>query len=300
MRFGQSGVHFFDRHTGKNILLDEVRVSRKAWAAAPRYVSIALTNACQLSCPYCYAPKKPGSLDFDRLTDWLLKLDSNGCLGIGFGGGEPTQYRRFTDACRFAAQETQLAVTFTTHGHNIDKRLVTELDGSIHFARVSMDGVDSTYEELRGRSFTALIDGIQLLSGIVPFGINFVVNNRTFPDLDCAIKLAADLGASEFLLLPEQPVRSQGGIDGTTNDQLRGWVRSYQGTVPLTISEAGAEDIDVTDPLLGEQGLQRFAHIDAFGVLKQSSYEQFGISIGAGCIMGAICDLKARIGDNLQ
>lgn len=51
VRPGPSGLHIFDRETGLNILLDEVRVPLEGWAAAPRQVSVALTNACDLSCP---------------------------------------------------------------------------------------------------------------------------------------------------------------------------------------------------------------------------------------------------------
>ena len=139
VRPGPSGVHLFDRTTGLNVLLDEVQVSPSSWASAPRQVSIALTNACDLACPHCYAPKNPAALNFQRVAAWLRELDANGCLGVGFGGGEPTLYRRFAELCRYAARETGLAVTFTTHAHHLDDELVADLTGSVHFVRVSMD-----------------------------------------------------------------------------------------------------------------------------------------------------------------
>ena len=70
-RAGPSGVHLFDRNTGTNILLNEIPVAPAQWAAAPRHVSVALTNACDLACPYCFAPKNCASLGFRRLTNWL-------------------------------------------------------------------------------------------------------------------------------------------------------------------------------------------------------------------------------------
>jgi hypothetical protein len=108
VRLGPSGVHLFNRATGLNVLLDEVQVPASSWAAAPRQVAVALTNACDLACPHCYAPKSPAALNFQRLTGWLKELDAHGCLGVGFGGGEPTLYRRFTELCRYTAQETGL------------------------------------------------------------------------------------------------------------------------------------------------------------------------------------------------
>lgn len=63
-RAGPSGIHFFDRKTGLNVLIDEIHVSQALWAAAPRFVSVALTNACDLSCPYCFVTKDAAELEF--------------------------------------------------------------------------------------------------------------------------------------------------------------------------------------------------------------------------------------------
>jgi len=120
VRAGPSGIHVFNRMTGLNILLDEVRVPPALWARAPRQVSIALTNACDLACSYCFAPKDPAVLAFEQVTDWLDELDANGCLGIGLGGGEPTLHPRLVELCQYATQHTRLAVTLTTHGHRLD------------------------------------------------------------------------------------------------------------------------------------------------------------------------------------
>jgi len=287
-------VHLFDRASGLNILLDEMRPPPAAWAAAPRQVSVALTNACDLACPYCYAPKQPATLDAGRLASWLSELDKNGCLGVGFGGGEPTLYRRLPEVCRYAAQQTGLAVTFTTHAHRLDDALAAVLVGSIHFMRVSMDGVASTYEALRGRSFATLRHRLDTVRALAPFGINFVVNARTVRDLDAALDLAAETGASEFLLLPEQPVRGRGGIDPATALELQRWVARYRGGVPLAVSEAGSDGLPVCAPVAGETGLDAYAHIDATGVLKASSYDPEGAPIGPDGVMAALGWLRVQ------
>ena len=292
VRIGPAGAHIFDRNTGLNILVDEVKTNELAWSLAPRHVSIALTNACELSCPYCYAPKMPASLDFHLLTTWLKELDENGCLGVGFGGGEPTLYRRFPEICRFAAEDTNLAVTFTTHGHNLDKQLLAKLYGKVHFFRISMDGVNATYEALRGRSFSQLLDRARMARDLAPFGINYVVNKRTIVDLGRAVSIANNLGASEFLLLPEEPVNSQGGIDKYTLERLQEWIECYSGPIPLTISEANAGNIGVVNPFASETGLRGFAHIDARGVLKRTSYDKVGQPIGASGVISALSLLK--------
>jgi MoaA/NifB/PqqE/SkfB family radical SAM enzyme len=175
VRVGPAGLHFFNRTTGMNILVDEIRPPSHLWSTAPRQVSIALTNSCDLACPHCYAPKYAAMLAFNRLTSWLVDLDSNGCIGVGFGGGEPTLCPWLVDICSFAVGTTNLAVTMTTHAHRLSNQLLSELEGTLHFVRVSMDGVGSTYESIRGRPFDALLERITALSRITPFGINYGV-----------------------------------------------------------------------------------------------------------------------------
>ncbi len=292
VRLGPAGIHVFDRKTGTNVLLDEVQVPPASWSITPRHVGIALTNACDLSCPYCFAPKKPAALDFDQVVGWLEELDSGGSLSVGFGGGEPTLYRRLGELCHYAASRTQLAVTLTTHGHHLTPNLIGALTGAVHFVRVSVDGVGLTYEALRGRSFSALRKRLEAVRSLAPLGINFVVNRITFADLDAAIELAANAGAAQFLLLPEQPVRGRGGIDEKTREALQRWVRYYHGSVPLAVSESGAVGLPSCNPLDGESGLRAYAHIDASGVLKASSYEIDGVSIGQGGLVQALDTLR--------
>ena len=303
VRAGPAGLHFFNRTTGINILVDEITPPTSAWSAAPRHVSVALTNACDLACSHCYAPKNPAMLAFDRLTSWLADLDANGCIGVGFGGGEPTLYPWLTELCSYAARKTNLAVTMTTHAHRLSDQLLNELAGNLHFVRVSMDGVGPTYESIRCRPFDALLERITALERVARFGINFVVNSKTVGDLDAAVQLAADLGASEFLLLPEEPVGRGVGINNETTITLRKWVNGYRGSVPLAVSEGGAEGLPTCNPLNAEMGLAAFAHIDASGIIKRTSYDTSGILIRENGVMAALAKLKQssrrRSNDNM-
>lgn len=291
-RISPNGAHFFDRLSGLNVLLDELRPKEAAWSASPRQVSIALTNICDLHCGYCYAPKHKASLCTDQVLGWLKELDSEGCLGIGFGGGEPTLHPDFVNICKQVAGETQLAVTFTTHGHHLTPQLVKRLKGSIHFARISVDGVGSTYEEQRGKPFASLLRGVELIATLSPFGINVVVNERTVAELDALSELAQKVGASELLLLPQQATTVVPTMDGVVGRALQDWVFNYKGKVRLAVSEAGASGLPTCDPLPDERGLQAYAHIDASGMLRASSYSPVGAKIGSAGVLSALKRLR--------
>jgi sulfatase maturation enzyme AslB (radical SAM superfamily) len=255
-------------------------------------VSVALTNACDLRCAYCFAPKSRAVLDISQVKKWLLELDANGTVGVGFGGGEPTLVPEFADLCAFATHHTSLAVTFTTHGHHLDDKLFARLRGNVHFVRVSMDGIGSTYERLRGRRFNDLQTTLRALKKIVPFGINYVVNSDTLPELDGAITVASTTGASEFLLLPQRAAKGRPGIDEVSANSLRQWVTGYSGELRLAISELGSEGLPTCNPFRKENGTQSYAHITADGVIKRTSYDINGIVIGSDGVIAALQRLK--------
>ena len=292
LRRGPDGLHLFERTTGLNILFDEISPPPTTWSSAPRNVAIALTNACDLSCSYCYAEKSIAALDINEVKGWLRELDSNGCLGIGFGGGEPTLYRGLPEICRYAAANTRMAVSLTTHGHRLTNELLDALSGSIHFLRVSVDGVGNTYERLRGRSFGALRERLLTLRDFVSFGINYVVNADTFPDLDAAIELAEEAGATEFLLLPE--VRPASLLGGTIPSlaALASWVDKHRRKIRVSISEYGARKLPTCNPLPGVTGLRAYAFVSASGILKRSSFDHKGIQITKDGILVALGQLN--------
>lgn len=299
-RVGPNGVHFFDRLSGLNVLLDELEPVEKVWSPAPRQISVALTNVCDLHCAYCYAPKHKASLHADQVLGWLKELDTGGCLGVGFGGGEPTLHPGFVDICRRAAGETQLAVTFTTHGHRLTPRLVERLSGSVHFARISVDGIGSTYEEQRGKPFASLLRGLESIANLSPFGINVVVSERTVAELDLLSELAEKVGASELLLLPQQATTAVASMGSVVGQALHEWVSNYCGKVRLAVSEAGASGLPTCDPLPDERGLQAYAHIDASGMLRASSYSTASAKIGEGGVLSALNQLRSTYESNYE
>lgn len=293
-RLGSAGIHFFNRANGTNILIDELIPPNEKWSSAPRQVSIALTNACDLDCSHCYAPKYPANIDFKRLKKWLHELDANGCIGVGFGGGEPTLYPKLVEICTYATTNTNLAVTMTSHAHQLNDGLLKKLSENVNFIRISMDGVGCTYESIRKRSFDNLVSRISAVSHISSFGINYVVNSKTFNDLDEAIKIATKFKASEFLLLPEVSIGRGIQINNETSNLLKNWIKKYRGSVPLAISEGHTDGLPTCEPLITETGLTAFAHIDASGVLKRSSYDTDGIAINSDGVLLALQKLRLK------
>jgi sulfatase maturation enzyme AslB (radical SAM superfamily) len=292
VRVSEAGVHLFDRVSGLNILVDEVNVPEGQASRAPRYLSVALTNACELRCAYCYAPKHSAMLGMDRVAAWAAELDGAGCLGVGFGGGEPTSHPQFAQLCAQVAESTSMAVTFTTHGHRLTPGLADALRGSVHFARLSVDGVGATYERLRHRPFATVIAAADLLRTVAPIGINVVVNADTIGELDDLAEFAVDVGASELLLLPEQPTAATPGISDADAERLIRWIRTTRTRVRLAISRSGLEaSVPTVEAIPGERPLDAHMHVDAGGVLRPHAYASAGTPI-EGSILDAVQTLR--------
>lgn len=299
-RRGPYGILLSHRATGANLLIEEVQSPPESWARAPRHVSIALTNACDLQCSYCYAPKHKAALEVTRLPAWFREMDANGALGVGFGGGEPLVYRGLPHLCRYLETETSLSVSITTHGHHATDELLNQLEGSVHFMRVSVDGVGPIYEKLRGRAFRNMDEAVRRIGARFRFGINCVVNQTTLPGLDDIAEYAERRGARELLLLPQITKDTRTPQADDLPCRLRRWIKSKTSGVPLLISDVGTDGIPYTDPLASEAGPLAYAHIDADGVVKQTSFENFGITIGPSGFMAALGELANKSRESLR
>ncbi|MGA7979014.1 MAG: hypothetical protein WCA32_02155, partial [Chromatiaceae bacterium] len=175
---------------------------------------------------------------------------------------------------------------------HLSRTLAARLGSSVHFIRLSMDGVGDTYECHRNRTFTGFLKHLEIARGLAPVGINYLVNERTLEDIDRAIELADEYGVRELLLLPEQRTGRGSGINEGTLGRLRDFASSYAGSVQLTISENAAEGFPVCDPLTTDTGLRAHAHIDAWGRARSSSFDSLAVQIGGGGVLAAFARLS--------
>src|SRR5574337_1714143 len=106
----------FDRSTGLNVLLegDETQHLRRI---APRTLLIAVTNACNLTCDFCYRNVHSRSIwRYDTLLEFCQAADKWGVLEVAFGGGEPMLFQRWQDFIWRLYETTGLGINFTTNG----------------------------------------------------------------------------------------------------------------------------------------------------------------------------------------
>jgi MoaA/NifB/PqqE/SkfB family radical SAM enzyme len=260
------GIHVYDRVTGVHVLVDERPVPVEECDEGPAVLSVALTNACDLECDFCYAPKTPHALGAADVLDWCVQADKLGTLEVAFGGGEPTLYRPLAELCRTIWSSTGLGISITSHGHHLSRGLVDRLTGTISVLRVSVDAPEPTYSAIRGRSFERVEQNLEYVRGRIPFGINTVVNDQTVSALEPLAARIMEWGATDWLLLPEV---SRGVVTADATQFLGG---------PFLFL-AGA-DFD-------------YAHISADGFARLCSYSTGGVSLRDTQLAAAFRQLRA-------
>jgi len=276
LRWEARGHHFYDRSTGIHVLLDEIPVEENSRDAGPELLSIALLNACDLDCRFCYAPKAPYRLEPDFVLDICRQFAALGTLEVAFGGGEPTLYPGLGDLCRRIWSETDLGISITTHGHHLSDRLIEELAGHISVIRVSIDAPEPLYSEIRGRPLSALQQRLSAISGRIPLGVNTVIDRTTLSRLDDLAPVVRKLGAIDWLLLPE----TSGGsfqLTATEWETLDRWIAKHWEEMPLLVAEEAVPHLNCPIAFSCENG--GYAHIRADGALCRSSYTGAGLPL---------------------
>jgi MoaA/NifB/PqqE/SkfB family radical SAM enzyme len=183
-------VLLFDRDTGTNMLVtnDKTRHLRRK---SPRMLQVALTNACDKSCEFCYRPMDAKNRwSFDDIVELAKFCDEWGVIELAFGGGEPTLFPRFAELLRTIWRETGLCPSFTTHGKRLDAELLRAIRGSFGQLQVSVYDEDDT---------GAIVD--LLVAERARFGLNYLVTPARVRTLEADVAMWVARGVRDMLFL---------------------------------------------------------------------------------------------------
>lgn len=180
----------FNRQTGMNILI-EGGETKHFQRIAPRTLQIALTNFCNLTCPFCYREKSSNSLwRYDTILKFCQGADAWGVLEVAFGGGEPMIFPKFEDLICELYATTKLCVNFTTNGTLLDESFLWAVDGRYGQIRLSIYN-DNKWEET-----------IKLLvKRNARFGINWLITPNELKIFEDKFGDLFRLGVRDFLFL---------------------------------------------------------------------------------------------------
>lgn len=264
----KSGLHLFDRQTGVHILFDEIKYNEETLDLAPRTVSLALTNKCNLSCEYCYNIKTNDEIDINYLKKLVRKLDDLGCLELTIGGGEPLIYSNLLEFCKWTWQNTKLGINITTNGTLLDKEKVEVLKSNTSSIRVSLNSIKNNM----------VLKNIDYTKNYINLGLNTIFFPDKENDLIEVIEYAIRKNIKNILIIP---LHKDGEFLLKENDwsKLEKIIKFYQNKIELFITYDSEKYLKINTLKTEEIGENLFLNISAKKEIKRNSFDKTGVLI---------------------
>lgn len=278
-RVEPQGLHYYCRRSGTHILFDEVKTKPSAYSLAPRTVSIAITNECDFRCSYCYVNLQDRYLSKSEVLEFCKELDRFGTFDVALGGGEPTLHPELVEICQSIWKETELGISITTHGHNLEPGMIADLEGAVSFVRVSIDGGEPVYSKLRKMPLEPLLKNLKHLHGKIPFGINAVINKLSVQHLNELRDILLETGGTELLLLPMWN-KGQFVLSGSEWSLLEDWIHENYQQVPIRVSSESRDFLNLPFLFEDEAWDNDYAFIGIDKKLHRNSFTSNGLEIG--------------------
>lgn len=197
-------AHPFTEAWTQGLLDQPLTVSGSIESYLPISCTLQLTNACNLSCPFCYASSgKPyqQELTASQWIEVMQKLAAHGVADITLTGGEAKLIKGFKDIA-VAASSLFTNVNVFSNGliwRDEEIELLSHL-GNV-CVQISIDGMDDTHDRLRGRKggFKESMNNIKRLSDAnIPVIVAMTINKTNAGEVADVVEQCVTAGAFLF------------------------------------------------------------------------------------------------------
>jgi MoaA/NifB/PqqE/SkfB family radical SAM enzyme len=180
----------FERDSGLNILLEGEETTRLQ-RIAPRTLLIAVTNICNLQCPFCYRNlASPSDWTYESLLEFCQQASDWGVLEVAFGGGEPTLFKGWSGFINELYATSRLCINFTTNGMFLTEDFLHAIEGKYGNIRLSLYDTNAWAQTIE-----------RLVGSGARFGVNWLITPDDLPTLESKFLSLLALGVRDFLLL---------------------------------------------------------------------------------------------------
>jgi MoaA/NifB/PqqE/SkfB family radical SAM enzyme len=180
----------FERDSGLNVLLEGEETAH-LHRVAPRTLLIGVTNACNLTCSFCYRDRHARSAwRYDSLLAFCQAAAEWGVLEVAFGGGEPLLFPDWADVIRELYATTRLGINFTTNGTLLTEEFLQRIAGQYGQIRLSL------YEDNHWSASIALLQRAN-----ARFGVNWLITPAELATIEPTFTRLLSRGVRDLLLL---------------------------------------------------------------------------------------------------
>lgn len=170
---------------------NELMETENTLPETPLQVGINLTDICNLKCRHCSRKNLLNSENSCFIKRWKEVIDElafNGVFQIFLTGGEPLLHPEILEIIEYIKSKN-IFVAILTNGILLTDKLVYKLDSLLvdefDYIQISVDGIGSTYEDMRrGAKFTDIKERLELLKKhVVKTQVAMVVNEITYKEM---------------------------------------------------------------------------------------------------------------------
>lgn len=171
-------------------------------------IYLELTNRCNLNCKICYRQswdELPMDMDekyINKINNEIKKLS---VTEVVLGGiGEPTFSKSIKTAINLFSSYN---LTLTTNGVSMDRELKELIARHVNILVVSIDGLNETYENIRGYDLNKIIENISEVMKLKKeydnslfLFVEFVASKQNIDQIYGVIDLSSKLGANKVII----------------------------------------------------------------------------------------------------
>lgn len=194
---------------------EKLEAIKKGELAAPIYIRIKPTNACNHNCSYCHygsgkyleleGQEARNQIPWRKMEEIIDDISNMGVKAVTFsGGGEPLVYPYILPAMK-TILEKGIDISIITNGQKLNGE-IAEILSKAKWVRISLDSAKAeTYSRIRSitsNCFNEVCNNIKEFAKIkdkdCELGINFVISKENAREVYEAGKLMYDLGVNHI------------------------------------------------------------------------------------------------------
>ncbi|MBP1661797.1 MAG: putative Fe-S oxidoreductase [Thermoplasmatales archaeon] len=158
----------------------------------PFYASFKVTHICSLKCSFCNVwREKTPDLSKEDVFKVIDNIANSSIVVLSLEGGDPLVRKDLGEILQYAHQKP-FYLFFTTNGHLLDKRPMTEYGKHIDYLHISID---------EGHGNLEFFDRLEEFQSYGPeICIQIVVTKETLPALEGKVKRVFDVNARTVVM----------------------------------------------------------------------------------------------------
>lgn len=172
----------------------------------PRFVSLEITEKCNLKCKHCYTAAgndKPNSLSIEFVFKLIDELSEYGCEFLAIGGGEPLLFKNIEKVVEYALSKG-VEIELVSNGILFNDDMIEKLyNAGLKYVQISLDG-DSpeTYLKIRGEDyFETVVNNIKKVKEKFNTSVSSVLCRLNYDKIFNIIKIANDLKVDSYRIM---------------------------------------------------------------------------------------------------